>query len=74
MFMMKKKDIRDVAKIFDLGDIKIPRDDEGKVHSVFAFLDEKIPAVVRELESTKKKPFMLGGRTYHHVFLFQRSF
>ncbi len=44
MFMMKKKISGDVAKIFDLGDIKIPRDNEGKVDSVFAFLDEKIPA------------------------------
>ena len=67
----EKKDIRDVAKIFDLGDIKIPRDNEGKVDSVFAFLDEKIPALVRELERTKKKPFMLGGEHTITYFCFK---
>ena len=67
----EKKDIRDVAKIFDLGDIKIPHYDEGKVDSVFAFLDEKIPALVRELERTKKKPFMLGGEHTITYFCFK---
>jgi len=67
----EKKDIRDLAKIFDLGDIKIPRDNEGKVHSVFAFLDEKIPALVRELERTKKKPFILGGEHTITYFCFK---
>jgi agmatinase len=67
----EKKDIRDLAKIFDLGDIKIPRDNEGKVHSVFAFLDEKIPALVRELERTEKKPFILGGEHTITYFCFK---
>ena len=66
----EKKDIRDVAKIFDLGDIKIPYDDD-KVDSVFAFFDEKIPALVGELETTKKKPFMLGGEHTITYFCFK---
>jgi agmatinase len=67
----EKKDIRDVAKIFDLGDIKIPHNVEGKVDSVFPFLDEKIPALVRELERTKKKAFMLGGEHTITYFCFK---
>ena len=66
----EKKDIGDVAKIFDLGDIKIPYN-EGKVDSVFAFLDENIPVLVRELERTKKKPFMLGGEHTITYFCFK---
>ncbi|MFZ0356805.1 MAG: arginase family protein, partial [Nitrososphaeraceae archaeon] len=47
------------------------RDDVGKVHSVFAFLDEKIPALVRELERAKKKPFILGGEHTITYFCFK---
>jgi len=66
----EKKDIRDVAKIFDLGDIKIPHND-GNIDSVFTYLDDKIPALVSELERTKKKPFMLGGEHTITYFCFK---
>lgn len=66
----EKKDIRDVAKIFDLGDIKIPHDD-GNIDSVFTYLDDKIPTLVSELERTKKKPFMLGGEHTITYFCFK---
>jgi len=58
----EKKDIKEIAKIFDLGDLKLPAyHDSGKIDSIFSFLDERIPPLVKALSTSKKKPFILGG-------------
>jgi agmatinase len=58
----EKKDITDIAKIFDLGDLKLPYyPDSSKTDSIFSFLEEKVPPLVKELSRIKKKLFILGG-------------
>jgi len=68
----EKKDIKDIAKIFDLGDIKLPENTDGKkIESVFSFLNENVPPLVEELAKTKKKPFILGGEHTISYFCFK---
>jgi agmatinase len=68
----EKKDIKEIAKIFDLGDLKLPNyHDSGKIDSIFSFLDERIPPLVKELSTSKKKPFILGGEHTITYFCFK---
>ena len=68
----EKKDIKEIAKIFDLGDFKLPDyHDSGKIDSIFSFLDERIPPLVKELSTSKKKPFILGGEHTITYFCFK---
>ena len=67
----EKKDIKEIAKIFDLGDVKIPNYHDHKLHSIFSFLDEKIPPLVKELSRNQKKPFILGGEHTITYFCFK---
>jgi agmatinase len=68
----EKKDIKEIAKIFDLGDLKLPNyHDSGKIDSIFSFLDERIPPLVKELITSKKKPFILGGEHTITYFCFK---
>jgi agmatinase len=54
----EKADIYDLAGIFDLGDLKLPK---AGVAKTLAFLDSTIPKVVSSLRSDNKIPVMLGG-------------
>jgi agmatinase len=51
----EKADIYELSKIFDLGDVKMPK------ARVLAFLDKTIPSIVKELRKQGKIPVMLGG-------------
>ena len=68
----EKKDIKEIAKIFDLGDLKLPNyHDSGKIDSIFSYLDERIPPLVKALSTSKKKPFILGGEHTITYFCFK---
>lgn len=54
----EKADIYDMAGIFDLGDLKLPK---AGVAKTLAFLDSTIPKVVASLRGDNKIPVMLGG-------------
>jgi agmatinase len=54
----EKADIYDMAGIFDLGDLKLPK---AGVAKMLAFLDSTIPKVVSSLRNDSKIPLMLGG-------------
>ena len=70
----EKKDIKEIAKIFDLGDLKLPYHDSRKIDAIFSFLDEKIPRLVKELSRDKKKVFILGGEHTITYFCFKGLF
>lgn len=55
----EKADIYDLAGIFDLGDLKLPK--TKSVAKTLAFLDSTIPKVVASLRNDSKIPVMLGG-------------
>jgi len=69
----EKIDIYERARIYDLGDIKIPKTKGGNrynhIKSVFKYLDDKISKVSRAALSTNKIPVLLGGE--HTVSYFQ---
>jgi len=67
----EKKDIKEIAKIFDLGDLKLPDHNSNKIDSIFSFLDQNVPPLVKELSRTKKKPFILGGEHTISYFCFR---
>jgi len=67
----EKKDIKEIAKIFDLGDLKLPDHNSNKIDSIFSFLDQNVPPLVKELSHTKKKPFILGGEHTISYFCFR---
>jgi agmatinase len=68
----EKKDIKEIAKIFDLGDLKLPdHHDSHKIDAIFSFLDEKVPPLVKELSRVKKKVFILGGEHTITYFCFK---
>ena len=67
----EKKDIKEVAKIFDLGDIKLPQNKDNKIDSTFSFLNENVPPLIEELARTKKKAFVLGGEHTISYFCFK---
>ena len=67
----EKKDIKEIAKIFDLGDLKLPDHNSNKIDSLFSFLDQNVPPLVKELSRTKKKPFILGGEHTISYFCFK---
>lgn len=55
-----------------MGDLKLPDyPDSGKIDSIFSFLDERIPPLVKELSTSKKKPFILGGEHTITYFCFK---
>jgi agmatinase len=54
----EQADIYDLAEIFDLGDLKLPK---AGVAKTLAFLDSTIPKVISSLRSDDKIPVMLGG-------------
>jgi agmatinase len=55
----EKADIYDLVRIFDLGDLKLPK--TKSVARTLAFLDSAIPKVVASLRQDGKVPVMLGG-------------
>ena len=55
----EKADIYDLVKIFDLGDLKLPK--AKSIAKTLAFLDSAIPKVVSSLRQDGKIPVMLGG-------------
>ena len=67
----EKKDIKEVAKIFDLGDIKLPQNKNNEIDSTFSFLNENVPPLIEELDRTKKKTFVLGGEHTISYFCFK---
>jgi agmatinase len=67
----EKKDIKEIVKIFDLGDLKLPDHNSNKIDSIFSFLDQNVPPLVKELSRTKKKPFILGGEHTISYFCFR---
>jgi agmatinase len=67
----EKKDIKEVAKIFDLGDIKLPQNKDNEIDSTFSFLNENVPPLIEELSRTKKKAFILGGEHTISYFCFK---
>ena len=67
----EKKDIKEVAKIFDLGDIKLPQNNDNEIDSTFSFLNENVPPLIEELARTKKKAFVLGGEHTISYFCFK---
>ena len=67
----EKKDIKEVAKIFDLGDIKLPQNKNNEIDSTFSFLNENVPPLIKELDRTKKKTFVLGGEHTISYFCFK---
>jgi agmatinase len=54
----ERADIYELAGIYDLGDLKMPK---AGVAKTLAFLDSTIPKVVSSLRSDDKIPVMLGG-------------
>ncbi len=67
----EKKDVKEVAKIFDLGDIKLPQNKDNEIDSTFSFLNENVPPLIEELARTKKKAFILGGEHTISYFCFK---
>jgi len=55
----EKVDIYDRVRIFDLGDLKLPR--SKSIAKKLAYLDSAIPKVVSSLRKDDKMPVMLGG-------------
>jgi len=55
----EKVDIHDRVRIFDLGDLKLPR--SKSIAKKLAYLDSAIPKVVSSLRKDDKMPVMLGG-------------
>ena len=55
----EKVDIHDRVRIFDLGDLKLPR--SKSIAKKLAYLDSAIPKVVSSLRKDGKMPVMLGG-------------
>ncbi|TLY11876.1 MAG: hypothetical protein E6K88_00445 [Thaumarchaeota archaeon] len=55
----EKVDIYDRVRIFDLGDLKLPR--SKSIAKKLAYLDSAIPKVVSSLRKDGKMPVMLGG-------------
>ena len=55
----EKVDIYDRVRIFDLGDLKLPR--SKSIAKKLAYLDSAIPKVVSSLRKDDKIPVMLGG-------------
>ena len=55
----EKVDIYDCVRIFDLGDLKLPR--SKSIAKKLAYLDSAIPKVVSSLRKDGKMPVMLGG-------------
>jgi len=55
----EKVDIYDCVRIFDLGDLKLPR--SKSIAKKLAYLDSAIPKVVSSLRKDGKIPVMLGG-------------
>ena len=55
----EKVDIYDRVRIFDLGDLKLPR--SKSIAKKLAYLDSAIPKVVSSLRKDGKIPVMLGG-------------
>ena len=55
----EKADIYDLVRIFDFGDLKLPK--TKSIAKTLAFLDSAIPKVVSSLRQDGKIPVMLGG-------------
>lgn len=55
----EKADIYDLAAMYDLGDVRMPRNSTAA--KTLAFLDKTIPEIVAELRGQGKIPVMLGG-------------
>ena len=55
----EKVDIYDRVRIFDLGDLKLPK--SKSIAKKLAYLDSAIPKVVSSLRQDGKMPVMLGG-------------
>ena len=55
----EKVDIYDRVRIFDLGDLKLPK--SKSIAKKLAYLDSAIPKVVSSLRKDGKMPVMLGG-------------
>jgi agmatinase len=55
----EKADIYELSRIFDLGDLKMPK--TKSIAKTLAFLDSAIPKVVGALRADNKIPVMMGG-------------
>lgn len=55
----EKADIYELSKIFDLGNLKMPK--TKSIAKTLAFLDSTIPKVVGALRADNKIPVMMGG-------------
>jgi agmatinase len=56
----EKADIYDLAGMFDLGDLKLPKTKKS-IAKTLAYLDSNIPKVVASLRNDGKIPVMMGG-------------
>ncbi len=55
----EKTDIHDLVRIFDLGDLKLPK--TKNINKMLDHLESRIPKVVDSLRNDNKIPVMLGG-------------
>jgi agmatinase len=85
----ENRDIQSCAKIYDLGDLKIPSStsisknenrnsqlDSTSTNAVFSFLDESIPNINRTLHDNNKIPVIIGGEhtlSYYAIKAFSKE-
>jgi agmatinase len=85
----ENRDIQSCAKIYDLGDLKIPfsrgtsknenqnsRWDSASTDAVFSFLDASIPSINRTLNENHKIPVIIGGEhtlSYYAIKAFSKE-
>jgi agmatinase len=83
------KDIQNCARIYDLGDLKVPfrnssskyenrnsQRDSARTNAVFSFLDEYIPSINRTLYDNHKIPVIIGGEhtlSYYAIKAFSKE-
>jgi agmatinase len=84
----ENKDIKSCAKIYDLGDLKVPfftitsknenrnsERDSASINAVFSFLDASIPSINRILYDNRKIPVIIGGEhtlSYYAIKAFSK--
>jgi agmatinase len=84
----ENKDFQSCAKIYDLGDLKVPfftstsknenrnsQQDSASINAIFSFLDESIPSINRTLYDNHKIPVIIGGEhtlSYYAIKAFSK--
>ena len=68
-YVYDEKGYQGNSEIFDLGDIKLPQYHDDKIDSIFSFLNEKVPPLVKELSRTKRNHLCLEENIPCHIFV-----